>query len=49
MSFEHMFWIMILQEFTLNFLGVGYVFSYTPLRIVSLVYNKTDIPLQLEE
>ena len=25
------------------------MFSYTPLRIVNLVYNKTDIPLQLEE
>ena len=25
------------------------MFSYTSLRIVNLVYNKTDIPLQLEE
>ena len=25
------------------------MFSYTPLGIVNLVYNKTDIPLQLEE
>ena len=25
------------------------MFSYTSLRILNLVYNKTDIPLQLEE
>ena len=49
MTFEYIFWMIIgLLQFTFNFI-VEYVFSCTPLRIVNLVYNKTDIPLQLEE
>ena len=34
----------------LNFFElVGYLLSYTPIMPVNLVYNKTDISLQLEE